>query len=118
MKLDAQMLGGRTGVVDVALPGTVAEDVVLVDPVLHVRAHDVMPLLLQQQGGDGAVDSAGHRDEDFFRHDETPTHAGPGPLVKPALMWARERSRPQATGLTLRVSRLSLPRSGKCFHVH
>jgi hypothetical protein len=44
----------------------VADDVVLVDPVFHVGADDVVALLFEQERGDGAVDAAGHGDEDLF----------------------------------------------------
>jgi hypothetical protein len=48
------------------LPWAFADDVVLIDPVLHVRADEVATLLFEHKGGDGAVDSAGHGDEDLF----------------------------------------------------
>jgi hypothetical protein len=66
-KLDPESVADRAGVQDVLLPRAVAEDVVLVDPVLHVRADDRHARLLEQERGDGAVHAAGHRDEDFFR---------------------------------------------------
>ena len=66
LELDPDLLGDPPGVGDVLLPGAAADDVVLVDPVLHVRPRDVASLLLQEQRRDGAVDSAGHGDEDLF----------------------------------------------------
>jgi hypothetical protein len=65
VELDPELLGDAPGVFDIFHPRAVPDDVVLVDPVFHVRAHDVAPLLLEQERGDGAVDSAGHRDEDL-----------------------------------------------------
>ena len=65
-ELDAEAVADSAGVLDVLHPRTMADDVVLVDPVLHVGAHEVVALLLEQQGGDGAVHSARHGDEDFF----------------------------------------------------
>jgi len=56
-----------SGVGDVLHPRAVADDVVLVDPVLHVGADNVVPLLLEQKGGDTAVDAAGQGDEEAFR---------------------------------------------------
>jgi hypothetical protein len=44
----------------------VADDVVFVDPVFHIRAYDVVALLFEQKGGDGAVDSAREGNEDAF----------------------------------------------------
>ena len=43
-----------------------SDDVVLVDPVLHVGPGDVVAFPFEQEGGDGAVHSARKRDEDFF----------------------------------------------------
>ena len=63
-ELDAEAFGGGAGVVDVLLPGAFADDVVLVDPVLHVRADELVAFALQEERGHGAVDSAGHGDED------------------------------------------------------
>jgi len=72
-KLDAEPVGDGAGVGDVLLPRAVADDLVLVDPVLHVRAHDVVTLLLEQQGGDGAVHSARHGDENPFTNRHEPS---------------------------------------------
>ena len=44
-KLDAEPVAHGAGVVDVPLPRTMADDVVLVDPVLHVGADEVVTLL-------------------------------------------------------------------------
>ena len=65
-ELDPEPVADGARVHDVLLPRALADHVVLVDPVLHVRAHEFVALPLEQQGGDGAVDSAGHGDEDFF----------------------------------------------------
>jgi hypothetical protein len=65
-ELDAEMVADGAGVIDVLLPGTMADDVVLVDPVFHVRADDGHALPLEDEGGDRAVDAAGHGDEGFF----------------------------------------------------
>ncbi len=65
-EFDAELVGDGAGVVDVLHPRTIAEDIVLVDPVLHVRADDLEALLLEEKGGDTAVDAAGHGDEDAF----------------------------------------------------
>jgi hypothetical protein len=44
----------------------VADHVILVDPVLHVSAHKIVALPLEQQGGDGAVYSTRKGDKNFF----------------------------------------------------
>jgi len=64
-ELDLELLADVAGIVDVLHPRAVADDFVLVDPILHVGPDDVVPLLLQAQCGDGAVDAAGHGDEQF-----------------------------------------------------
>ena len=66
-KFNSESVAHGAGVLDVLLPRAVADDVVLVDPVLHVGADEVVPLLFEQERGDGAVNSAGHGDEDIFR---------------------------------------------------
>src|SRR5207248_1857771 len=66
VKLDSNLLRHGARVLDVLLPRTIAEYIVLVDPVFHVRANDIAALLFEQQRGYGAVDAAGHGDEDFF----------------------------------------------------
>src|SRR5882724_9873953 len=80
LELDAKPVGDGARIHDVLLPGAVADDVVLVDPVLYVRARDVMTLPLEQERGDGAVDAAGQGDEDFFTggHEAPTTRAGGG----------------------------------------
>src|SRR5439155_9222658 len=65
-KLDSEVRGRGTRILDVLLPRAMADDVIFVDPILHVGAGDVAALLFEQQSGDGAVDSAGHGDENFF----------------------------------------------------
>jgi hypothetical protein len=111
LKRNPEVAGHGAGVLDVLLPGTVAEHVVLVDPVLHVRAGDVMTLLLKQQRGDGAVDSAGHGDEDqasarlpcrgilcwqrspatAAEHPSPASTSGPSPAHRPGLAESRRR---------------------------
>ena len=59
-ELNAEAVGDGAGVLDVLLPRAVAEDVFLIDPVLHVSAHDLMALLQQEGGGGAAVNAAGH----------------------------------------------------------
>ena len=66
VELDAEVVGDAAGIVDILLPRAVTDDVVLVDPVFHVGAHEIVALLFEEQGGDGAVDAAGEGDEDFF----------------------------------------------------
>ena len=65
-KLDSEFVRDGAGVVDVLHPRAMPDDVVLVDPVLHVSAHDLAALLLEEEGGDTAVDAAGHGDEEAF----------------------------------------------------
>lgn len=64
-ELDAETVANGAGIVDVLLPRTVADDFVLVDPILHVGSDDGHALALEDEGGDGAVDAAGHGDENF-----------------------------------------------------
>jgi hypothetical protein len=71
---DADGLGRGASVDDIVLPRAIAQDVFLVDPVLHVRAFDRRPGAFEQQGGHGAVDAAGHGHEDAF-HRGTPKRA-------------------------------------------
>src|SRR5690554_1414771 len=59
---DAELLADGLGVRQVFLGGAVFGAVVLV-PVLHEQAFDLIALLEQQQGGDGGVDAAGHADD-------------------------------------------------------
>ncbi len=65
-KLDTELVSYGAGVGDIVHPRAVADDIVLVDPVLHVGTDDLEALGLEEQGGDTAVDAAGHRDEDAF----------------------------------------------------
>ena len=65
-ELDAEAVANGAGIVDVLLPRTVTDDFVLVDPVFHVGSDDGHALALEDEGGDGAVDAAGHGDENFF----------------------------------------------------
>lgn len=84
VKLEADLLGDSARIDDVLLPRAVADDVFLVDPVLHVSADDVVALLLEQQGGDGAVDATGHGDEDFFARGHGVSDEGRAAFVKSA----------------------------------
>ena len=65
---DADLVGDPPGVLDVLLPRAMAGDVLLVDPVLHVGAGDLVPLLLEQGRGHAAVHAAGQAHQDL-RHD-------------------------------------------------
>ena len=67
----AEVLGHSPGIDDVLLPWAIADDIILIDPVLHVGRLDVFVGLLKQQGGDGAVDAARKGDESARagRHD-------------------------------------------------
>jgi hypothetical protein len=51
---------------DQVLPRRAVVVGVVVLPVLHEEAGNLVPLLLQQQGGDGRVDAARHADNDAF----------------------------------------------------
>ena len=70
---DAQHIGGGAGLLRViygAAALVVARRLaVLEGPQPHRDAHDVVPLLHEQAGGDGGVDPSGHGDDDArFRH--------------------------------------------------
>ena len=67
-KLDADLLRHGARVLDVLLPGAIAGEGGLLDPVLHVGADDLAALLLQKERGNAAVDPAGHGDQN--PHDE------------------------------------------------
>ena len=55
---DVEGIGYCLGVLDILLPGTVAEDIVLVDPILHVSAFNGIALLFEQESGDAAINAA------------------------------------------------------------
>src|SRR5208283_267152 len=63
---DPELAGDLPRVGDVLFPGAMPYDLLLVYPILHVGALDVVALVPQQERGDGAVDSAGHGDKDLF----------------------------------------------------
>ena len=65
-KLDPEVVGHGAGVVDVPLPRAVADNVILVDPIFHVSAHEGVTLGFEQESSDGAIDAAGHGDEQVF----------------------------------------------------
>src|ERR1019366_7686854 len=65
-KFDAELVGHGAGILNVLHPRAMADDIVLVDPVFHVRAHNVVPLPFQQERGNRPVDSAGGDYEDAF----------------------------------------------------
>src|SRR5689334_18048635 len=54
-ELDAELIGHGSRILDVLLPRAMANDVFLIDPVLHVGPDHVMPLADEQGGGDTAV---------------------------------------------------------------
>jgi hypothetical protein len=86
-KLDPDLAGDPPGVLDVLHPGAVPDDAVLVDPVLHVGAGHVEALPLQEEGGDRAVDAAGHGDKDSFAFwHGTPTTLRRAAPVNPTLI--------------------------------
>ena len=66
-KLDAKAVGAGAGVLDVPLPRTIADDFVLVDPVLHVGTDDRVAGTLFEQRRHGAVDPAGHGNQDSHK---------------------------------------------------
>lgn len=82
VQLDADPVADGLGVGQVLAGGTVFGAVVLV-PVLHEQAFDLIALLQQEQGGDGRVDAAGHADDHAlaawggggFRHSDQASRA-------------------------------------------
>ena len=64
LDLDADLLGDRHRVDQVLARGAVLV-VVVVLPVLHEEADHVVARALQQERGDGGIDSAGEADDDF-----------------------------------------------------
>ena len=65
VQLDAESVGHRLGIGQVFLRRAVLGAVVLF-PVLHEQAFHGVALLLEEQRGDGGVDTAGHADDDFL----------------------------------------------------
>lgn len=61
-KFNAELIRHRAGISDILHPGAVADHVIFIDPVFHVRADYREALLLQEESGDAAVDAAGHGD--------------------------------------------------------
>src|SRR5688500_12836707 len=59
---DAQLFTNASGVL-IVLGGRAVAGLVLV-PIAHEQPLDCVALLLQQPGGDGRVDAAGHADDD------------------------------------------------------
>ncbi len=63
---DAELVADGTGVFDILLGGAAAEDIGFIHPNLDVSSRDVVPLFLEQEGGDGAVHPAGHGDKNLL----------------------------------------------------
>ena len=62
VQFDADVVAHGLSVGQVIHGGAIFGAVVLV-PVLHKQAFDLIPLLKQEQGGNGGVDAAGHADD-------------------------------------------------------
>ena len=60
---DAELITDGAPVLDILLGGAAAEDIGLIHPDLDVGGGDIISLFFQEEGGDGAVDSAGHGDQ-------------------------------------------------------
>ena len=60
---DSEVFRDSTRILDVLLPGTVPDDVLFIDPVLHVGALDRLRLAMEQQRSHTAIDAARHRYE-------------------------------------------------------
>ena len=61
---DSDRVGSGPRINDVLLPWAIAEDLALVDPVLHIGTLDRQALPLEKQGGNRAVDATRHGHED------------------------------------------------------
>ena len=71
VQVDAQLVADGLRVREV-FPGGAVFGAVVLFPVLHEQAFDLVALLLQEQGGDGGVHASGHADDDAFAvHGET-----------------------------------------------
>ena len=60
-QLNAQHAADGARVLDILLPGALARDAFLIDPVFHVSAHHLVSLLHEQSRGHCAVHPAAHR---------------------------------------------------------
>ncbi|CNT63089.1 Uncharacterised protein [Salmonella enterica subsp. enterica serovar Bovismorbificans] len=65
MQFNAKLVAHGLRVSQIGCRGTVFLTIVLF-PVLHEQAFYLITLLLQQPGGNGGIDTAGHADDHFF----------------------------------------------------
>ncbi len=59
-KFNAELIRDRAGIGDILHPRAMADHVIFIDPIFHIRADHREALLLQEESGDAAVDAAGH----------------------------------------------------------
>src|SRR6516162_5297635 len=71
----------------------IADDVLFVNPILHIGAFDSASCPLQEKGSDAAVDSARHSNKDFFRIGHTAKLCGSKSPSRGALGLEIERRR-------------------------